>query len=200
MVEHFGCEMLLFWLVFRVVTHFRFHPISVFACDEGISFTSLKGLGPAIVKVRLIGLVLHPPVVDIILVFNTVPRVLSNIVTILFWLAIDNVVGRWLLVIDSNLIHVQTSSSVVWQFRVLWARNALGLVDCVWSLNCRFMTFNSWPIFRVDRGRGWLYSSNSMGIGISDIASVRLFDWVGLSMAAIMEKSHRILNIWRFAG
>ena len=93
MVEHLGCEMLFFWLAFRVGADFRFHSICVFAGNERVSFTFLEGLGPATVKISLISLVMHPLIVDIVLVFNTVPRVLPNIISILFWFAIDNIVG-----------------------------------------------------------------------------------------------------------
>ena len=97
-----------------VSTDLRLKIVGMLTCNKTLSrHWFLLSSGTAAVKLFLFDFLVHSFVIYIISVFNTVPRILSDIVVVLFRLAAYYVVWRCLLVVYSHLIQLQTALTVV---------------------------------------------------------------------------------------
>jgi hypothetical protein len=94
MVQHFGCELLLCWLLFRVHAYFRLKAVGMLPCNDLPSARRrfFECLSSAAVELLFFEFVIHFLVEDIISVFETVPGVLPYVVAVLLRFETDNVV------------------------------------------------------------------------------------------------------------
>lgn len=104
MIQHFGSKI-LFLLSLRVHTHFRLQIVGVFACYRSVYWwRSFKTLSSTVVESFFFILFIHSLIEYIVSVFDTEPRVLSNVSIEFLGLKVNYVIGRGLLVINSFLV------------------------------------------------------------------------------------------------
>lgn len=104
MIQHFGSKI-LFLLSLRVHTHFRLQIVGVFACYRSVyGWWSFKTFSSTVVESFLFILFIHSLIEYIVSVFDTEPRVLSNVSIEFLGLKVNYVIGRGLLVINSFLV------------------------------------------------------------------------------------------------
>ena len=185
-IKHFGGEVLLCWFLFRIHAYLLFQAIGMLSCNELSSCRRrlFVCLCSATVKLLFFDFIIHFLVKDVIPVFKTVAWVLSDITGILFWFEIDYVIRSCLLVVDSHLIKLETSLSIVCHLRTF--------------LKHFFIWYRTGHLYRMSIAFDWWHwpsRSYFVAIAFHKIASVGLFDSLRFRIVSSSEERHWILDI-----
>ena len=189
MVQHLRSKTLSLLSLLRIQTHLWFQIISMTPSNRiCLALRFLISPSPlSIILLVIIGLI-HPPIIHIVSILNTKPRVLPNIVTKLLRFQTYYVIRRCLLMINPSLIHLYTLLPIVWQFRTLLSRRVLPNLIISLRLISRLIWFD-WRVCTILNfiiiclGSNWLIT---LLIGFR----LRMVGWT------IIKESYRISNVW----
>jgi hypothetical protein len=187
-IQHLRWEILGVSLL-RVHWDLGLDLVSIFACHN-LRHDFLVSLWACL---RSVVDVVHLPIVDVIAILHSEPRVLFYLLIMLFWLEVDYIEFRHLLVVYPSLVHHQTPLAVIgkiWWYLVLFFNDGIVLLHLLISVGILDLLRTIW----LDGS--WYFTAGSILLIVAvDVISMRVLLW---EIGSVI-KWHRILNIWRFA-